>query len=141
MPRISPGNFVEELQDHIGDSSGLGYTVATDLFVANELDVTGDAKLNTLTLYEEGMDLLFRARIPKQERTVRFLFRAAHAQAALNRAWSFVEWIGNENTFSTTKFRAWVLRFDKGPTVIAARRSGTYVADVVVTFLVTNRVD
>lgn len=141
MPRLSPVNFIEELQDHIEDEAGLGYVVGTDLFVSNELDIDGDSKVETLTLYEEGFAPSTRERIPKQERTVRFLFRAADAQAAMNNAWTFVEWIGNAETFSTPKFRVWVLRFDKGATVTVARRSGTYVADVVVTFLVTNIAD
>lgn len=141
MARFSPRNFIEQLQDYVAAESGLGYVVGTDCFVANELDIDGDAKLESLTLYEEGASFDPHARVPKQERSVRFLFRDGHEQAAMNRAWDFVEWIGDVVAFSTTSFSVRVLRVDKGPSVVEARRSGTFLADVVVTFLVMNRTD
>lgn len=141
MPRFSPRGFAEELQDYVAGESGLGYAVGADLFLANELDLDGDAKLASMTMYEEGADLSPRERIPKQERTFRFAFRDSHEQGALNRAWDFVAWIGGLVAFATTTFSVKVLRIDKGPSAIEARRSGTFLADAVVTFLVMNRTD
>lgn len=142
--KLNLNNFIEELQDYIADNAGLGYTVSgrsANLYAGGGLNIDDLSRVNSCTLYDEGLDLLPGGKaFSMQERPVRFAFLAkSNGMAAVNRAFSMLEWIANTRRLQTTNFTIRYLRLSSGPTIVDASDVGTFVADFVVVFLVTQR--
>lgn len=139
-------DFTEQFQDWLASTvTDPVLTVGRNFVLGNIFDVQDmeiflQSKI-LLTIFEEGSNLLGRARRTQQERTYRFAFKGAHGQEAVNRCWKTLKVLWNRRTFQTSEFRAWLARTDKLPTVVAANASGTYLADFVVTFNVWYRTE
>ena len=145
---ISTINLAEEIQDFIAANSDLNLTVpsvgtAGNFVLGNLLNVDDLGSLLesqiVCSMFEEGGTLIRTGRRVQQERTYRFVFKGSYGQEAINLCHGLVGYLENLKSLSTATFSVWVLRFEKMPSVIAADHGGTHLADIVVTFLATNK--
>ncbi len=141
------GGFLEELQDHVADNSGLGFVSGTNFTIGQSPDPIQDfptlltATRMRLTIYESSGTLARFSRRIHQERTLRFLHRGDFPQDAINRAWNLVEWFENESLHaSLTSFTYRLLRTATLPTIVASSEDGSALADHNMTLLVFNKV-
>lgn len=123
--------------NHDPDSGPVNFTLGRMLDLDDLSSLLGSEIV--CTMYEEGGTLVRTGRRHRQERAFRFLMKAEHGQASINLGWRLLQWLENQKRIATSSFVAWVARFDKLPTVIAADQSGTALADFVTTFYVWNR--
>lgn len=144
---IKAKNCAEEIQSYIADNSGLGLVVGTasaNFTLGNILDITDlDQYLSSspvvLTMFEEGGDSVSSHRNERIERTFRFLYKGSYGQEAINRCWDLLKYLWDLRKFETSTFSIWLMRKDKLPGIVAASQSGVYLADIVVTFLVSQK--
>jgi len=141
MTQLKCHGAIEDIQDYISSSSGLGYTTGTNFVIGDILDLStlGATKAIDLTMYDEGATLEPSGRRWHMHRDIRFVFKGAFGQGAVNNAWKFVDWIGTLRTFTTPNYRVWVENFPKLPSIIGATRADTYLADAVARFLLLSK--
>jgi len=141
MSQLKCHGAIEEIQDYISANSGLGYTTGTNFVIGDILDMAtlGATEAIDLTMYDEGGSLTPSGRRWHIRRNIRFIFKDTFGQGAVNKAWKFVDWLGNERTFTTSTYRVWWERNSKLPSIIGATRADTYLADVVAQFLLLTK--
>jgi len=141
MSQLKCHGAIEEIQDYIAANSNLGYTVGTNFVIGDILDMAtlGETKAIDLTMYDEGGENVPSGRRWHMRRSIRFIFKGTFGQGAVNDAWKFVDWLGDQRAFTTTNYRVLWEDNPKLPSVIGATRSGTYLADVVASFLLFTR--
>ena len=137
MSKLQCHGAIEELQDYIAANANLGYTVGTNFVIGDVLDLATlqETEAIDLTMFDEGGENLPSGRRWHMRRSVRFIFKGTFGQGAVNNAWKFVDWLGTRRAFSTTSYRVLWEENSKLPSVVGATRSGTYLADVVSSFL------
>ena len=140
VAKIKFNGVIEDLAEYFSDNSELGYTLATNFLIGDILDFQDIDQLIgskiDLTVYDEGGILRFGSRFHTQERSLRFLVRDTYAQGAINKAHDIAAWFGDSRRLPTTNFLFTFMALSKFPGLVLAHDSGTYFADVVVTFLV-----
>ena len=141
MSQLKCHGAIEEIQDYIADNSGLGYSVGTNFVIGDILDLAtlGATKAIDLTMYDEGATLEPSGRRWHMHRDIRFVFKGDFGQGAVNNAWKFVDWLGNNRSFSTASYKVMWENFPKLPSIIGATRADTYLSDVVSRFLFLNK--
>ena len=141
MSQLKCHGAIEEIQDYIAANSGLGYTVGTNFVIGDILDLAtlGATKAIDLTMYDEGATLEPSGRRWHMHRDIRFVFKGDFGQGAVNNAWKFVDWLGNNRSFSTASYKVMWENFPKLPSIIGATRADTYLSDVVSRFLFLNK--
>jgi len=137
-------NFAEELQDWIADNYTVEtLTVGQNFILGNLLDLQDIADYLassvSLSMYEEGGNIVRTGRRHHQERSIRFVFKGQYGQEAVNKTWQLLQWLEDQKTFLSSTFRVWLARIDKLPSVIGADQDGIHLADSVVTFFVLYR--
>ncbi len=73
-------------------------------------------------------------------RDIRFVFKGDFGQGAVNNAWQFVDWVGNNRVFQTPSYKFIWENFPKLPSIIGATKADTYLADVVTRFLCLGKI-
>jgi len=140
-------NLAEEFQTYIAaNATGLSlrYVVAENFTIGDVLDMQdleylAGSKID-LTLFDEGGNLVPSGSFVQQVRSFRFVTKGDYGQQAITHAQELLQWLWNTKTFKTSHFRIWVARVAKLPSLIARYRSGTNLADFVITTFAYNLV-
>ena len=137
-------NFVSTVRQAGASFPTGGYVVGTNFLAENAMQYQDIARLLgnevLLTLFDEGGTLNPSGRQTHQTRLFRFVTKGSHSNEALDRARDLIEWLWNAaRHFTTTDFRVRVQTPQQFPAVIDRGDSGSFLADAIVPFFVTNR--
>jgi hypothetical protein len=147
---IKAQDLSEEIQEYISTNSSLGlnhdpasgnvnFTLGNVLNVV-DLDTLVGSNIE-LTMFEEGGSIIPSGRRERQERAFRFVTRGNSGQLAINASWNLFEWLWNDaRSFQTQNFKVWIPRGpDVLPSLFAAQKDGTHIANFLLTFFAYKR--